>query len=215
VEPNLSVSEYAKRNLILAAIRLLADYGVDSVSLRMINREAGSKNNSALHYHFGNKLGLIAAVDEFIQQHFDAVREPALANLEARAADGEVTLREIMELYTQAYVHIVEDFDWGYAAVRSLARMEFDGDEDVHALLSQSAGVSVQRFARLKRPLLPHLSPRQFKMRHNFVVNATIRGFADYRNLHQSYLGDLSVKNLRELARFYTEMGVAVFTAPV
>jgi AcrR family transcriptional regulator len=215
VEPNLSVSEYAKRNLILAAIRLLADYGVDSVSLRMINREAGSKNNSALHYHFGNKLGLIAAVDEFIQQHFDAVREPTLASLEARAAEGEVTLREIMQLYTQAYVHIVEDFDWGYAAVRSLARMEFDGDEDVHALLSQSAGVSVQRFARLKRPLLPHLSPRQFKMRHNFVVNATIRGFADYRNLHQSYLGDLSVKNLRELARFYTEMGVAVFTAPV
>ncbi|MDH4042298.1 MAG: TetR family transcriptional regulator [Gammaproteobacteria bacterium] len=214
MEPNVSVSEYAKRNLILAAIRLLADYGVDSVSLRMINREAGSKNNSALHYHFGNKLGLVAAVDEFIQQHFDAVREPALADLEARATGGDVTLREIMEVFTQAYVGIVEGYDWGYAAVRTLARMEFDGDEVVHELLSKSAGVSVQRFAKLKRPLLSHLSPRQFKMRHNFVVNATIRGFADYRNLNQSYFGDLSVKNLRELARFYTDMGVAVLTAP-
>ena len=50
MKANLSPSEYAKYKLILAAIHLFAEHGVDSVSLRMINREAGHKNNSALHY---------------------------------------------------------------------------------------------------------------------------------------------------------------------
>ncbi|QIB64617.1 TetR/AcrR family transcriptional regulator [Kineobactrum salinum] len=208
------VSEQARRKLILAAIRLFANHGVESVSLRMINREAGSRNNSALHYHFGSKLGLIEAVDDFIQTHFDKVREDQLCALERRAACETITVREAMDVLVQAYVDIIEGYDWGYDAVRTLARMEFDGIPEVIALLGKSAGHSANRFARLKRPLLPELKPRQFKMRYNFVVNATIQGFADYRNLHQSYLGDLSVKNLDELAAFYAQAGTAVLTAP-
>jgi AcrR family transcriptional regulator len=213
MEPNLSPSEYAKHKLILAAINLFAEHGVDSVSLRMINREAGHKNNSALHYHFGSKLGLIEAVDTFIQSHFDEVREPHLAELEARAAEEKITLQEAMEVYVGPYVEIIEGFDWGYAAVRTIARMEFDGNEEVHVLLSQSAGTAVKRFATLFRSLLPDLTPRQFKMRMNYMVNATILGFADYQNLHMSYMGDLSPKNLDALAKFHVQMGCAAFTA--
>lgn len=213
MEPKLSPAENARRRLILAAINLFAEHGVDSVSLRMINRGAGQKNNSALHYHFGNKLALIEAVDEFIQRHFDEVREPELAALEARAS-GDVTLEEALTVFVHPYVEIIEGFDWGYAAVRTIARMEFDANEEVLRLLSQSAGQAVKRSARLMRPQLPHLTARTFRMRHMFVVNSTIRGFADYRNLHLSYLGDLTPKNLRELARFYVDMGHAVLTAP-
>lgn len=214
MEANLSPAEYAKRKLIIAAIRLFAERGVDSVSLRMINREAGHKNNSALHYHFGSKLGLIEAVDHFIQRHFDEVREPELISLEERARNSGITLREAMEVFVNPYVAIIEGYEWGYAAVRTIARMEFDGNEDVQALLRESAGNSIKRFSKLKRALLPDLSPRQFKMRHIFVVNSTIQGFADYRNLHLSYLGDLSPKSLSELSRFYVEMGTAALTAP-
>jgi AcrR family transcriptional regulator len=48
--------------LVLAAERLLALHGIDGVSLRQIAVEAGSANNSAVHYHFGSKGGLIAAI---------------------------------------------------------------------------------------------------------------------------------------------------------
>lgn len=210
----LSPSEASKRKLILAAIKMFAEHGVDSVSLRMINREAGHKNNSALHYHFGNKLGLIEAVDFFIQQHFDELREPKLSSLEERARVETITLREALEVFVRPYVLIIQNHDWGYDAVRTIARMEFDSNDEVHELLSRSAGQIVKRFARLQRPLLPDLSPRQFRMRYHFVVNSTIRGFADYRNRHLSYVGDLSVKNLSELANFYIDMAVATLTAP-
>jgi len=214
MKENLSPSEYAKRKLILAAINLFAEHGVDSVSLRMINREAGHKNNSALHYHFGSKLGLIEAVDHFIQKHFDEVREPKLASLEARARDGDVTLREAMEVFVNPYVEIIDNYEWGYAAVRTIARMEFDTNDDVHRLLSKSAGPSLKRFSKLKRALLPDLPAREYKKRHNLVIKFIIDGFADYRNLHLSYLGDLTPRNLRELARFYVDMGTAILTAP-
>ena len=48
--------------LVLAAERLFALHGIDGVSLRQIAAEAGSANNSAVHYHFGSKGGLIAAI---------------------------------------------------------------------------------------------------------------------------------------------------------
>jgi AcrR family transcriptional regulator len=48
--------------LVLAAERLFARHGFDGVSLRQIAAEAGSGNNSAVHYHFGSKHGLIAAI---------------------------------------------------------------------------------------------------------------------------------------------------------
>lgn len=214
MRPNLTQSDHARHKLILAAIKLFAEHGVDSVSLRLINREAGYKNNSALHYHFGSKLCLIEGVDEFIQRHFDEIREPQLEALELRARNHAITLREALEVFVNPYVAIIERYDWGYAAVRTIARMEFDGNEDVHRLLSNSAGRSIKRFSKLKRALLPGLSARQFKQRHNFVVTSTIHGFADYRNLHLSYLGDVSPKNLSELSKFYIDMGVAAFTAP-
>jgi AcrR family transcriptional regulator len=48
--------------LVVAAERLFAQHGIDGVSLRQVAADAGSSNNSAVHYHFGSKHGLIAAI---------------------------------------------------------------------------------------------------------------------------------------------------------
>jgi AcrR family transcriptional regulator len=48
--------------IVLAAERLFAFHGIDGVSLRQISIEAGSSNNSAVHYYFGSKGGLISAI---------------------------------------------------------------------------------------------------------------------------------------------------------
>jgi AcrR family transcriptional regulator len=48
--------------LVVAAERLFAVHGIDGVSLRQIAVEAGSSNNSAVHYHFGSKEALIGAI---------------------------------------------------------------------------------------------------------------------------------------------------------
>ena len=48
--------------LLMAAERLFAAQGLEAVSTRMIAKEAGHKNHSALQYHFGSRDGLIEAI---------------------------------------------------------------------------------------------------------------------------------------------------------
>lgn len=60
--PDIAVPSLSALRLVVAAERLFALHGIDGVSLRQIATEAGSANNSAVHYHFGSKKGLIEAI---------------------------------------------------------------------------------------------------------------------------------------------------------
>ena len=46
-----------RERLLLTAEKLLGERGINGVSLREITREAGQRNASALHYHFGSRDG--------------------------------------------------------------------------------------------------------------------------------------------------------------
>lgn len=65
--------------LIEAGERLVAEYGLAGLSLRRVNLAAGSKNSSAVQYHFGDSTGLIRAIV--------AKRVPEFERLRARLID--------------------------------------------------------------------------------------------------------------------------------
>ena len=54
-----------KEQILLTAERLIADHGVDGVSMRQIGAAVGSGNNSAVLYHFGSKEKLVEAIFEY------------------------------------------------------------------------------------------------------------------------------------------------------
>jgi AcrR family transcriptional regulator len=60
--PDPVASSPSALRLVVTAERLFALRGIDGVSLRQIAVDAGSANNSAVHYHFGSKPRLIAAI---------------------------------------------------------------------------------------------------------------------------------------------------------
>ncbi|NNH70668.1 TetR/AcrR family transcriptional regulator [Nocardia uniformis] len=68
----------ARELILLAGERLIADSGC-AVSLRDIAVAANQRNNSAVHYHFGSRDGLIAAIVERRQQALDADRMALLS----------------------------------------------------------------------------------------------------------------------------------------
>lgn len=53
-----------KEQILLTAERMIADHGVDGVSMRQIGTAVGSGNNSAVLYHFGSKDKLVEAIFE-------------------------------------------------------------------------------------------------------------------------------------------------------
>jgi AcrR family transcriptional regulator len=80
--------------MILAAERLFAEKGIQSVSLREILSVSGQRNSSAANYHFGNKRGLIYAIFEYRMGPIDARRQAMLAELDEQGRGNQ--LRDVL-----------------------------------------------------------------------------------------------------------------------
>ena len=79
-----------KARLLRAGEQLFALHGVDGARAADINKAAGQSNESALHYHFGSRQGLLLAI---VRKHI-ALTEPSrmamLAELRTTGDEGNV-----------------------------------------------------------------------------------------------------------------------------
>jgi AcrR family transcriptional regulator len=80
-----------RKRIILAAADLFAEHGVEAVSLKEILERAGQSNESAIHYHFGSREGLVLAI---LRQ--ESAAEPARAKMLQEVEDrgGDATLTD-------------------------------------------------------------------------------------------------------------------------
>jgi AcrR family transcriptional regulator len=94
-------------------------HGIDGVSLRQVAAEAGSANNSAVHYHFGSKDALIAAI--FEHRLPQIVRERRLL----ATRDAPHDLRSRLEAHYLPVLTLAEATDNYYVSfVEQLQRAE-------------------------------------------------------------------------------------------
>ena len=70
-----------RERLLLTAERLIAEAGVGQVSMRQINAEAGARNLSAVHYHFGSLDGVIKAILDYRMGPIERRRSAMLKEL--------------------------------------------------------------------------------------------------------------------------------------
>ncbi|HEY3702470.1 MAG TPA: helix-turn-helix domain-containing protein [Acidimicrobiales bacterium] len=73
-----------RARLVRAGERLFAAQGIDRVQLRDINELAGQRNESALHYHFGSRQGLLDAV---LDKHGQDVQQGIRLRLDRRPGE--------------------------------------------------------------------------------------------------------------------------------
>lgn len=64
----------ARLALILVAERNLALFGLDGVSINAIVKEAGQRNMSAVHYHFGDRAAMVQDILNFRQTSIEEAR---------------------------------------------------------------------------------------------------------------------------------------------
>ena len=83
-----------KTKIIETDERLFAEKGINNVSTREIAREAGQKNHSALHYHFGDKESLLDALLDYRLIPLDNRRKILLD--EAVLKSKSLNLRELI-----------------------------------------------------------------------------------------------------------------------
>jgi AcrR family transcriptional regulator len=139
-----------RERLIDAATRAFAEHGYSGASLLDITRRAGQRNRGAVHYHFGSREGMLAAVLEQHAEFLGTREREMLARAQARPHDDlasvvEAIVRPAVELAESSwqgrcYQVIVGELvehdlsTYGPAVPEALRRT---GGYDVYALLTE------------------------------------------------------------------------------
>ncbi len=195
-----------RARLVAAAEVLFAARGIDAVSLREINREAGARNAVAVQYHFSDRSGVVRAILGKHQPDVDRLRHAELDELDAiRTPD----LRSLAGALVRPLAAKLTDPDGGAAYLQVYADVvnrprplldatrEDDGDEQPD---------SVQRWRLAVGPLL---APNAMRLHRRFTAIRFVAAELGRRAASGPHTDDrLFVSHLVDLA-------TAVLGAPV
>jgi AcrR family transcriptional regulator len=195
--------EQARIALVASAERLFAERGIEGVSLRDVSALAGQRNHNAAQYHFGDRLGLVAAVyetrmrvvEDRRREMLDGVADDDLAGLVAAVV---VPLAEVVADSSGWYARFQARLRWEPTAWEALQRVATGGS-----------------FATAMRKLNRALGDEPRAIRHSRLdqlMTLVIGTLAGWEGARDRNLPRLSAQALQaELI----STGVAVLTAPV
>jgi AcrR family transcriptional regulator len=181
-----------------AAERLFAERGIDAVSLRTINAEAGY-SVAALHYHFATRDGLIRALLERAQPQMFAQRAAMIAALSAQAAPRLEGI--VAALVMPLTAGMLEDFPGSVAKLRFLVRLSFDRSP----YLARTIEDSFALFRPLLRRALPGVDERTLTRGWRFAADLAQQALA---NALEGHLGSPAGVTPRraQFERFLTDL---------
>jgi len=135
-----------RQRLVVAGRRLFADEGVYSTSLKAVVERAGQRNTSALHYHFGGRDGLLAAILDAHNPYIEAARKLMLDVT-------PLTLDELVAAVVMPQAALLHDPDGrAFLAIISQLSDLFDRWED-----GRTPEQALRAFLGIKELLPPHL----------------------------------------------------------
>lgn len=167
------------QQLVLAALELFALEGIASVSLRRITAAAGAANQSAVHYHFGNKTGLLRAALEEVNQRLMPLQAEALAELGALAHERPLSVREIVAIGFAPYVILFQQSREGRLAVCFLSRLTWESGAEGQELLVKTVRPYFLQLEALLRAALPGKRTDALGFHIYLAINNLIHGLTD------------------------------------
>ena len=106
--------------LVSAALKLFATHGIDAVSIRAVNREAGL-GPASVHYHFGTKEALLDAV---LDVHVDTVMQRVREGARRIAGAGSsATARDLVTMLASPYLDLMDHQMDGVSWVQLVSRI--------------------------------------------------------------------------------------------
>lgn len=161
-----------REKLIRAAERLMAERGVDTVTFAEITKAAGQRNNSAVPYYFGDRLGLIRAV---LEKHTEPIAAHRAGLLDALGP--EPGLRAAVVALVEPVAHRVQHAEGGDDYVRILAHLVSHPDLDPAEVGAGSTPVN-RRMNRVLVAAVPPLPRSLLTLRLDLVVSLLFHGLA-------------------------------------
>lgn len=168
-----------REKLLDCAELLFAEQGLAGVSLRSINARAGL-SPAALHYHFGSKDALVAAL---LDRHMPQLMERRRRLLDALEdsdvhANTPAPVRSILDALVRPMVELLaSDGEGGHRYLRLIYRLQADGDLFTLFPAGRLAG-GVDRLAPMLCRALPEIPPSIVEIRLTLVIDIMLRSLA-------------------------------------
>ncbi|MGV9412603.1 TetR/AcrR family transcriptional regulator [Nocardia sp. NPDC003693] len=160
-----------RQKLLAVAERLLLESGYDAVSVRAVNAAAGM-NPASVHYHFGSKEALVAALLEdrlapIWRQQLDAVSE-------RRARGWMPAIAELVDVVVDPLAELAAD-PVGRLRLHLLARVVLGGREQAWS----AKWFALEPWADLLCAIRPELSERAAAGRWGLAFTLVLEYFGD------------------------------------
>lgn len=182
-----------------AAERLFAERGIDAVSLRTINAEAGY-SVAALHYHFGTRDGLVRALLLRAQPPMFERRERMVAALRPLACPP---LERIVEALVMPLTEgLFEKQGNGGHRLRFLTRLYFDRSPHMAGVLEES----LRMFLPLLRRALPGCDETTLTRRWALASELAVNALSRAETLHRAVRGSARRNGAAEPAQLVREL---------
>lgn len=189
--------ERGTREVLLdTAERLFGQHGLEGVSLSRITREAGQRNASALHYHFGSKTDLLKALLARRMEGINARRHAMLELVDE--SDRTSALRRVAEALVIPFAEQVDQGGRHY--VRLVAQLHGDPRTRTFRLTRGVHDSAIRETAELVPRLLPDIPREIVRQRLLLVTSLIIHAVAEQeramaegspRNVMPLFVGNL------------------------
>ncbi len=167
-----------KEQILDTTEELLAEQGIDGVSLRAIT-QAAAVNLASVHYHFGSKEALVKAV--FVRRIAAVNRERIilLNAAESEAGDGALTVDRILYAIFAPAIQLSQDPQRGRRFMRLCGRFYAEPADYLETVFKEEFAELVQRMDRAFKRAAPHLAEKELRWRIHFAVGAMVHTMMD------------------------------------
>ncbi len=197
-----------RRTILLTAMRLYAEQGLHGVSLRTISARSGTRNSAAAQYHFGNRLGVIEAIIEFIIDHLRPAFRDGIERLENQDSP---TPRDVVRVIFSPYLALSVEPEWGRWALSFMAHLHTDNTPEISAILNRHFRLDMERIEALLLRALPEIPRDLLRIRLAFSLVNVIHGSAEVELLADTPFGNIRPDNQTLYHAFldYLEAGLS------
>ena len=192
-------SEATKHALMRAAEKLVADGGMENLSIREIVAIANQKNESALQYHFKNLTGLLNAIHSDRAEQIQA-RRSAILTVTLRNSP-EPSLRQLCLLMVGPTFQLARADVEFRRYVKAFGHELAISDSSPLDIVSTKGGggASGQEMGVLLRKVLPHLDEEDYRERMEAAIrlcSASMHHQARQKRAFRGQQSDLLLNHL-------------------
>jgi AcrR family transcriptional regulator len=164
--------------LLAAALRVFADRGIASATLREITEAAGA-NVAAVNYYFRSKDELTRKVLESCLRPVNEARLAALQRCVEASAPDSPSLEGIVEALVRPMVELTLDPAGGRSPVRLLLQVRALPKPLTNTILAEQFDLIHNRFLDVLSQVLPSLTRYEVGLRYDFARGAIMQILGD------------------------------------